>query len=158
MLSELHSLNLQLYSKLYNKTFGVHLFVVPQLSSDWRHNYSSKTRQAGSTNEQSMYSLLSMPYSQHWDCFNQRRSKSYFFLQSQWFQSYQQFSNFSIDKSCKTYPRIILPPCGKNWQLICPNSFSALLMNGPNKLECNIGPRVQRISRDKHKLAYRVHL
>ncbi len=31
--------------------------MVPQLSSGWRHNYSTKTRQAGRANEQSMYSL-----------------------------------------------------------------------------------------------------
>jgi len=34
--------------------------VVPQLCSGWRHNYSTKTRQAGRANEQSMYSLMSM--------------------------------------------------------------------------------------------------
>jgi len=34
--------------------------VAPQLSSDKQHNYTSKTRQAGCANEQSMYSLMSM--------------------------------------------------------------------------------------------------
>ncbi len=60
ILSELHSFNLKLYSKQYNKVFVLHLIVAPQLSSGWRHNYSTKTRQAGRTDEQSMYSLLSM--------------------------------------------------------------------------------------------------
>jgi hypothetical protein len=60
MLSELHSLNLKLYSKEYNKKFVLHLIVAPQLSRGWQHNYSTKTRQAGQANEQSMYSLMSM--------------------------------------------------------------------------------------------------
>jgi hypothetical protein len=60
MLSELHSLNLKLYSIQYNKKFVLHLIVVPQLSGGQRHNYSTKTRQAGQANEQSMYSLMSM--------------------------------------------------------------------------------------------------
>jgi hypothetical protein len=58
MLSELHSLNLKLCSKQYNKK--LHMIVAPQLSSCWRHNFSTKTRQAGQANEQSMYSLMSM--------------------------------------------------------------------------------------------------
>jgi hypothetical protein len=32
----------------------------PTDSSGWRHNYSTKTRQVGQANEQSMYSLMSM--------------------------------------------------------------------------------------------------
>jgi len=64
MLSELHSLNLKLYSKQYNKKFVLHLIVVPQLSSGWWHNYSTKTRQAGRANEQSMFSLMSKRYPQ----------------------------------------------------------------------------------------------
>jgi hypothetical protein len=60
MLSELNSLNLKLYSKQYNKKFVLHLIVVPQLSSGWHHNYSTKTRQAGWAYEQSMHSLMSM--------------------------------------------------------------------------------------------------
>jgi hypothetical protein len=35
----------------------LHLIVVPQLSSGWQHNYSTKTRQADWANELSMYSL-----------------------------------------------------------------------------------------------------
>jgi hypothetical protein len=58
ILSELHSLNLNLYSKQYNKKFVLHLIVAPQLSSGWQHNYSTKTRQVGRANEQSMYSLV----------------------------------------------------------------------------------------------------
>ncbi len=46
MLSELYSLTLKLYSKQYNTKFVLHLIVVPQLSSGWQHNYSTKTRQA----------------------------------------------------------------------------------------------------------------
>ncbi len=61
MLSERHSLNLKLCFKQYNKMAGfLHLIVVPQLSSGWRHNHSAKTRHAGCANEQSMYSLMSM--------------------------------------------------------------------------------------------------
>jgi hypothetical protein len=60
MPSELNSLNLKLCNKQYNKKFVLHLIVVPQLSSGWQHNYSTKTRQAGQVNEQSMYSLMSM--------------------------------------------------------------------------------------------------
>jgi len=60
MLSELHSLNLKFLSKQYNKKFVLHLIVVPQLSSGRRHNYSTKTRQAGQANEQSMHSLMFM--------------------------------------------------------------------------------------------------
>jgi hypothetical protein len=60
MLYELHSLNLKLFSKKYNKNFVLHLNAALQLSSGWQHNYSTKTRQASHTNEQSMYSLMSM--------------------------------------------------------------------------------------------------
>jgi hypothetical protein len=59
MLSALNSLNLKFYSKQYN-IFFLNLIVAPQLSGDWRHNYSTKTRQAGQGNEQCMYSLKSM--------------------------------------------------------------------------------------------------
>ncbi len=34
--------------------------MAPQLGSGWQHNYSTKTRQVGHANEQSMYSLMSM--------------------------------------------------------------------------------------------------
>jgi hypothetical protein len=51
---------LKLCSKQYNKIDLSHLIVAPQLSGGWRHNYSTKTRQAGCANEQSMYSLISM--------------------------------------------------------------------------------------------------
>jgi hypothetical protein len=60
MLFELHSLNLKISSKQYNKFFVLDLIVAPKLSSGWRHNYSTKTRQVGQTNEQPMYSLVSM--------------------------------------------------------------------------------------------------
>jgi hypothetical protein len=60
MLSELHSLNLKLCSKQYNKAFVLHLIVAPQLRSGWQHNYSTKTKQAGQVNKQSMCSLMSM--------------------------------------------------------------------------------------------------
>ncbi len=36
------------------------MIVAPQLSSGWQHNYSTKTRQAGWANKQSMYSLMSV--------------------------------------------------------------------------------------------------
>ncbi len=57
---ELQSLNLKLCSKKYNEIFVLHLIVVPQLSSGWQHNYSTKTSQAGHANWQSMYSIVSM--------------------------------------------------------------------------------------------------
>jgi hypothetical protein len=60
MLSELHSLNLNLCSKQYNQIFVLHLIVAPQLSSGWRHNYSTKTKQVGLANEQSVYSPMPM--------------------------------------------------------------------------------------------------
>jgi hypothetical protein len=60
MLSELHSLNLKLCNKQYNKKFVLPPIVVLQLSSGRRHNYSTKTRLAGRANKQSMYSLMSM--------------------------------------------------------------------------------------------------
>jgi len=60
MLSKLHSLNLKLWSKQYNKKFVLHLIVAPHLSSVRWHNCSTKTRQAGRANEQSMYYLMSM--------------------------------------------------------------------------------------------------
>jgi hAT family C-terminal dimerisation region len=58
MLSELHSLNLKLCSKQYNKIFVLHLIVAPQLCSGWRHNSSTKTRQAGRANEHSLMSMF----------------------------------------------------------------------------------------------------
>ncbi len=62
MLPELHSFNLKLYRKQYNKFFVLHLIVAPQQSSVWQLNYSTKTRQAGHADGQSMYSLMSMAY------------------------------------------------------------------------------------------------
>jgi hypothetical protein len=34
--------------------------VLPQLTGGWQHNYSTKTRQVGRANAQSIYSLISM--------------------------------------------------------------------------------------------------
>ncbi len=65
MLYELHSLNLKLCNKPYNKKIVLHLIEVSQLSSGRQHNYSTKTRQAGQANEQSMHSLMSMENSNH---------------------------------------------------------------------------------------------
>ncbi len=56
MLSEIHSLNLKLCSKQYNKKIVLHLIV----ASHWQHNYSTKTRQVGQANEHSMYSIMSI--------------------------------------------------------------------------------------------------
>jgi hypothetical protein len=53
-------LNLKLCIKQYNKIELLHLIVVPQLSGGWQHNHPTKTRQASSANEQSMYSLMSI--------------------------------------------------------------------------------------------------
>ncbi len=52
----------KLCTKQYNKNFVLPLIVVPQLGGGQRHNYSTKTRQAGQANQQSMYSLMSMVY------------------------------------------------------------------------------------------------
>jgi hypothetical protein len=62
MLSELHSFNFKLDSKQYNKNFVLHLIMAPQQSSRWQHDYSTKPRQAGHADGQSMYSLMSMAY------------------------------------------------------------------------------------------------
>ncbi len=47
----------------------MYLIVAPQLGGGRRHNYSTKTRQAGQANEQYMYSLMSMciTYDCHFD-------------------------------------------------------------------------------------------
>jgi len=71
MLSELHSLNLKLCSKQYNKIVLLHLIGVPQLSGGGggQHNYLTKTRLAVWANEQSIYSMMSMFTSsvgEHW--------------------------------------------------------------------------------------------
>jgi hypothetical protein len=60
MLSELHTLDLKLCSKQYNKIDFLRQIVTPQLSGGCQHNSSTKTTQAGHANEQSMYSQLSM--------------------------------------------------------------------------------------------------
>ncbi len=56
------SLNLKLCSEQYNKKFVLHLIVASHLSSGHQHNYSTKTRQAGQANEQSMYPLMYMVF------------------------------------------------------------------------------------------------
>jgi len=62
MLYELQGLNLKLCIKQYNENFVLPLIVAPQLSSGWQHKYSTKTRPAGRTNEQSMYSPMSLQH------------------------------------------------------------------------------------------------
>jgi hypothetical protein len=57
----LHSLNLKLCSKQLNKNFVLYLMLAPQLSSGWQHNYSTKTRQMGCANEQSIILCLCIP-------------------------------------------------------------------------------------------------
>ncbi len=32
--------------------------------------------------------------------------------------NYHTFCDFSLTRSCKTYSRPVLPPCGRSWQLI----------------------------------------
>ncbi len=44
-----------------------------------------------------------------------------FFLQLQWLLSYQQYCNFSLNKSSKTYLGPMLPPSGRNWQQVSPH-------------------------------------
>jgi hypothetical protein len=53
-------LNLKLCSKLYNKIDVLRQIVASQLSGALQHNNSTKTRQAGNANDQSMYSLIAM--------------------------------------------------------------------------------------------------
>ncbi len=38
-----------------------------------------------------------------------------------WVITCQQFCDFSVNKSCKTHLKPILPPGGRNWQLISPH-------------------------------------
>ncbi len=53
---------------------------------------------------------------------NSKDSKSVLiFLLLQWWLIYYQFCDFSLNKSCKTYPETKLPPGGRNWQHIYPN-------------------------------------
>ena len=55
MLSELYNSNLKLCSKQDNKIDLLHLIVASQLGGGWRHNNSTKTREAGHANEQSIF-------------------------------------------------------------------------------------------------------
>jgi hypothetical protein len=66
ILFKLHKLNLKLRNKQYNEIDILHLIVVPKLRGGRQHNYSTKTRQAGHANEQSIYSIMSMYWS-HFD-------------------------------------------------------------------------------------------
>jgi hypothetical protein len=54
-----------------------------------------------------------------------------FFVWLQWLLSYQQFCDFSLNLSNKTYPGLMLPPDNRNWQLIDPNFESCFLVLGP---------------------------
>jgi hypothetical protein len=65
-------LDLKLCKKKSYKIDLLNLIVVPQLSGGWRHNNSTKTRQAGRANEQSIYYEMSMfktilnKHKEHW--------------------------------------------------------------------------------------------
>ncbi len=94
-------------SKQYNKIDLLHLIVVLQLSGGWQHNFLTKTRHAGRTNEQSMYSFMSMMAQQcatlnffgerslgglafgqlslRQICFNMAQTLSFFFLRNRFF-------------------------------------------------------------------------
>ncbi len=50
-----------------------------------------------------------------------------FILQLQWLLSYQQFSDFSLINSCKTYLGPMRPPGSINWQLISPHQYCCKL-------------------------------
>ncbi len=41
-----------------------------------------------------------------------------FFIRLKWLLSYKQFGDILLNKSCKRYPEPMLPPGGRNWQLI----------------------------------------
>jgi hypothetical protein len=60
ILTELHTLDLILCHKLDYKIDLLRWIVVPQLSGGRLHSHSTKTRQAGRDNEQSIYSYLYM--------------------------------------------------------------------------------------------------
>jgi hypothetical protein len=66
MLSDVHSLNLKLYCKKYNKIDLLNLIVVPQVSGGLQNNYSGKTRPPGHANEESFYYLMSMALHFSW--------------------------------------------------------------------------------------------
>jgi hypothetical protein len=51
----LYKFDLELCFQEYNKIDLLCQIVASQLSGGWRHNYSTKTRQAGHANEQSIY-------------------------------------------------------------------------------------------------------
>jgi hypothetical protein len=51
----LNKFDLELCFQEYYKIDLLHQIVASQLSGSWRHNYSTKTRQAGHANEQSIY-------------------------------------------------------------------------------------------------------
>ncbi len=51
---------------MYNIIDLLHLIAAPQLSGGWWHNCSTKTRQAGRANEQSIYYLMRMLSSNCW--------------------------------------------------------------------------------------------
>ncbi len=44
-----------------------------------------------------------------------------FFLKLQCLPSYWKIWDFSLNRSCKTYRGPMLPPYGRNWQLISPH-------------------------------------
>jgi hypothetical protein len=69
-------LNLKFCSKQHNKIFVLHLIVAPQLSSGWRPNYSTKTRQVSCANEQYVYSLMSMGWIMWSICFAMKEKQS----------------------------------------------------------------------------------
>jgi hypothetical protein len=46
---------------------------------------------------------------------------AYFFLLFQKLLSYYKFCDSMLNKVWKTYRRLVLPPDGKTWKLICPN-------------------------------------
>jgi hypothetical protein len=51
-----------------------------------------------------------------------------FFLQLRRLLSDLQFCYFLLIQYCKTYVRTMLPPVGRNWQLIYPNYLGDLLI------------------------------
>ncbi len=49
---------------------------------------------------------------------NIKKNMSLLFLWLKQLLNYHTFCDFSLTRSCKTYLRPVLPPCGRSWQLI----------------------------------------
>ncbi len=60
MMESYNCLGMSEYHLMHILINHLHLIAVPQLSGSWQHNYTTKVRQAGHADEQSIYSHMSM--------------------------------------------------------------------------------------------------